>query len=84
MVTIELEPIEHRKPLRLYVVLGQQDGYWIALRGFRSLRRAVRYANRLERWAIADEAQIIDSYELKENFFREDYFPLESPLFLAD
>ena len=53
---IELKPIEHRQPLRRYVVLGQQDGYWIALRGFRSLRRAVRYANRLERWAIADEA----------------------------
>lgn len=79
MDTIELKPIqaiEHRKPLRRYVVLGHQDGYWIALRGFRSFRRAARYANRLERWGVTDTARVVDSEDFEGCFFKDEGFPI--------
>lgn len=79
MDTIEMKPIqaiEHRKPLRRYVVLAHEDGYWIALQGFRSLRRALRRANKLERWGVTDTARVIDSEDFEDPFFKDEGFPV--------
>lgn len=52
-----------RKPLKRFVVFAYVGGYFIALKGFRSLWLAKRHARYLEDWGVTSVSLVVDSAE---------------------
>ena len=58
------------RQLPRYVVLCYSDGYWIAMNGYRSFRRALKKARYYENWGITAEADVVDSRDYSHRFHK--------------